>query len=70
MSGGSITLCPICQTVALQGKQTVCSGRCRIKWSRQRKAEAHADQVRRIQEALNEALRLIGDSREPGDGAA
>ena len=70
MSGGSITLCQICQTVALHGKQTVCSGRCRIKRSRQRKAEVHAYQLRRIQEALNEALRLIGDSREPGDGAA
>lgn len=37
-----VASCPICG-VPLQGKQTVCSGKCRIARSRQRREEEHAE---------------------------
>jgi predicted nucleic acid-binding Zn ribbon protein len=55
----SARLCPVCRQLPLKGNQTVCSGKCRIARSRQRKAEALAARDRDIERHLQAALRLL-----------
>lgn len=51
--------CPICGTHELQGRQTVCSAKCRVERSRRRRAGALAERDRQIREALAEALSIL-----------
>jgi predicted nucleic acid-binding Zn ribbon protein len=51
--------CPICQTVPLQGKQTVCSPRCRIQRSMERRAAKQAERDAKVRLLLTEALGLL-----------
>ncbi len=69
MSGPSDGLCPVCQRVALQGRQTVCGAPCRIERSRQRKAQAQEERdstvrvhLRAAQVDVEAALGLLEDS--------
>ncbi len=66
LSGGSDHLCPVCKEVPLLGKQTVCSGRCRIERSRQKKVQQQAAMhsqlrlhLRQIQADSEAALKLL-----------
>ncbi len=68
MSGSSDRLCPVCQRVALQGRQTVCGAPCRIQRSRQWKAQAQAERDSKVrlhlkaaQADMQEALGLLGE---------
>ncbi len=54
--------CPICGK-SLTGRQQVCSGRCRAKLSRQKKAAEQTQRDRRLREMLEAALGLL----EEGD---
>ncbi len=47
--------CPLCGN-ALKGRQRLCSGVCRAKLSRQKKATQQAQRDRRLREMLEEAL--------------
>jgi hypothetical protein len=51
--------CPICQTVLLHGKQTVCSPRCRIQRSMGRRAAKQAERDAKVRLLLTEALGLL-----------
>lgn len=46
--------CPVCGTRELEGKQTVCSGKCRVERSRRRREDAlrtRDDEIRALLEA-------------------
>jgi predicted nucleic acid-binding Zn ribbon protein len=52
--------CPVCLKTPLTGRQEVCSGKCRVARSRQRKAEARRArdvEIRGLLEAALEKLR-------------
>ncbi len=65
LSGGNLVSCPVCGA-ALKGRQTVCSPRCRIRRSRQVKAQRQATQdsavrlhLRQARMAVETALKLL-----------
>lgn len=65
LSSDTLVVCPICG-VALTGRQTVCSPRCRITRSRQRRTQTQAERDAKVRFLLNEALGLLdeqGDDR-------
>jgi hypothetical protein len=51
--------CPVCGTAELQGRQTVCSARCRRERSRQRQAEALRTRDQSIRADLEQAAELV-----------
>ncbi len=53
--------CPICGQ-PLRGRQTVCSGRCRIDRSRRRRSQKKNDQDAKIRLLLHEALHLLSET--------
>jgi predicted nucleic acid-binding Zn ribbon protein len=55
--------CPVCQTVGLQGRQTVCSAACRRVRSRQKQATRLAERDAEVRRLLETALRLLDDGR-------
>jgi len=54
----SVPSCPICG-VPLQGKQTVCSAKCRIQRSMGRRAATQTERDAKVRLLLNEALGLL-----------
>jgi predicted nucleic acid-binding Zn ribbon protein len=50
--------CPICGH-PLHGRQTVCSGRCRIERARRRREAAMAERDAKVRKMLQEALQLL-----------
>jgi predicted nucleic acid-binding Zn ribbon protein len=48
--------CPICETVPLHGKQTVCSAKCRIQKSMQTRAAKRAERDAKVRLLLAAAL--------------
>lgn len=72
LSSGIVVLCPICGKVPLQGRQEVCSGMCRIKRSRQRRAAKQHERDAQVRlllttaiEAATEAKALLKPDKEP-----
>ena len=68
LSGGSDRLCPVCKEVPLLGKQTVCSGRCRIERSRRKQTQRQADResevrlhLKQARAGIDAALGLLGE---------
>ena len=57
--------CPICGG-PLTGKQTVCSGRCRIERSRRRREEAMTERDAKVRLLLREALDLLAEESQRG----
>jgi predicted nucleic acid-binding Zn ribbon protein len=55
--------CPICG-VPLTGRQTVCSGKCRIMRSRQKREAKQTDRDAKVRLLLTEALQVL---KEPSD---
>ena len=51
--------CPICGKVPLQGKQRVCSAKCRIQKSMQTRAAKQAERDAKIRLLLKDALTLL-----------
>ena len=51
---------PMCGT-PLQRRQTVCSAKCRIARSRQRREQVQAERDAKVRLLLTEALRLLED---------
>ncbi len=51
--------CPVCRRVALRGRQTVCSARCRRERSRRREAEALRARAQEIRSLLERALIVL-----------
>ena len=56
---GSPRRCPVCQTVDLTGRQTVCSARCRRTRFRQRETAARQAREQEIRALLKMALRTL-----------
>lgn len=56
--------CPVCGSL-LTGKQTVCSPKCRIARSRQRREANHAERDAKVQLLLTEAPGLLGGPNAP-----
>lgn len=56
-----LSSCPICGT-PLQGKQTVCSTKCRIQRSMRRRAVTQAERDAQVRLLLTEALGLLEQS--------
>jgi len=56
-----ILSCPMCGQ-PLQGKQTVCSAKCRIKRSRQRRGQALAERDSKVRLLLKDALQLLEEA--------
>ncbi len=54
--------CPVCETVPLHGKQTVCSARCRIQRSMARRAAKQAERDAKVRLLLTEALQVLKES--------
>jgi hypothetical protein len=52
----------------LTGKQTVCSGKCRIMRSRQKREAKQADRDAKVRLLLTEALGLLEDNGGHGNG--
>lgn len=50
--------CPVCQK-PLAGKQRLCSGRCRARWSRENRGRARADVDRQIRWHVTAVLELL-----------
>lgn len=59
LSSGNLVRCPVCQEVPLTGRQTVCSARCRIARSRQRRQAQHRERDAHVRRLLKEALDLL-----------
>lgn len=57
--------CPICEKVPLQGKQLVCSAKCRIQKSMQTRAAKQAERDAKVRLLLHEALALLEPQKEP-----
>jgi hypothetical protein len=51
--------CPVCQRVALCGRQEVCSAACRRARSRQRQADRLAARDAELRRLLESALRIL-----------
>jgi len=61
----------VCLKTPLTARQEVCSGKCRVAWSRQRKAAAARARARKIREYLltaEESLQAIRDLLGEGGG--
>lgn len=56
--------CPICGE-PLQGRQTVCSAKCRITRSRQRREAKRDDRDAKVRLLLREALGLLEPQKDP-----
>lgn len=57
-------LCPLCGT-PLQGRQTVCSAKCRIARSRQTREAKRDERDAKVRLLLKEALALLDHEKEP-----
>ena len=57
--------CPVCETVPLHGKQTVCSAKCRIQRSMATRAAKRAERDAKVRLLLKDALSLLEPEREP-----
>ena len=57
--------CPICETVPLHGKQTVCSAKCRIQRSMATRAAKRRNRDAQVRLLLTEALTLLDPDKEP-----
>jgi hypothetical protein len=55
--------CPVCQRVALRGRQEVCSAACWRARSRQRQADRLAARDAELRRLLESALRMLDDRR-------
>jgi predicted nucleic acid-binding Zn ribbon protein len=55
--------CPVCQRVALRGRQEVCSAACRRARSRQRQTDRRAARDAELRRLLESALRMLDDRR-------
>jgi predicted nucleic acid-binding Zn ribbon protein len=55
--------CPMCPT-PLQGRQTVCSAKCRIARSRQRREAKRADRDAKVRLLLTTALEAVQEARD------
>jgi hypothetical protein len=65
---GTAVYCPVCRTVPLTGRQTVCSPRCRIQRSMGRRAATQRDRDAKVRLLLTEALGLLEDTGGHGHG--
>ena len=54
--------CPVCQTVPLRGKQTVCSGKCRMARSRQRRHTKWQERDARVGLLLRTVIETAQDA--------
>ena len=54
--------CPVCREHPLQGRQTVCSARCRARRHRQRRAESRRAQIHDVRSLLQAALTRLEDA--------
>ena len=59
---GSSRPCPGCGGILPEGRKA-CSGKCRAALSRQRRAEAQAEQLHEVHEFLVRALTRLGETR-------
>jgi predicted nucleic acid-binding Zn ribbon protein len=57
--------CPVCHTVPLKGKQTVCSAKCRIQRSMATRAAKRRERDAQVRVLLTEALALLTPDKEP-----
>ena len=57
--------CPICAKVPLTGKQMVCSPKCRIQRSMDRRAATRRHRDAHVRRLLKEALALLEPEQEP-----
>lgn len=62
--GVATPLCPICHTVPLTGKQTVCSAKCRIQKSMKTRAAKQSDRDAKIRLLLRTASETIQEAKE------
>lgn len=53
--------CPVCETVPLHGKQTVCSAKCRIQRSMATRVARQAERDAKVRLLLREALGVLED---------
>lgn len=63
--GGAPVVCPVCEQVPLHGRQTVCSPRCRIQRSMDRRAAKRRDMDANVRRLLKEALALLEPEKKP-----
>ena len=56
--------CPMCGTL-LQGRQTVCSAKCRVARSRQKATAIRQGRDAKIRRLLREVFALLGPENEP-----
>jgi hypothetical protein len=56
--------CPVYEKVPLQGKQTVCSPRCRIQRSMARRAAKRADRDARVRLLLRTVIETVTEALE------
>lgn len=64
-AGVATPLCPVCHTVPLTGKQTVCSAKCRIQKSMKTRAAKRTDRDAKVRIKLREALDLLTSDDNP-----
>ena len=57
-------LCPVCHTVPLTGKQTVCSAKCRIQKSMKTRAAKQSERDTKIRLLLRTASETITEAKE------
>jgi predicted nucleic acid-binding Zn ribbon protein len=60
--------CPLCEKVPLHGKQTVCSARCRIQRSMQRRVAKQMERDATVRLHLRAALDLLKEEVSPPAG--
>ena len=60
-----VASCPICGA-PLTGRQTVCSAKCRIARSRQRREAKQRERDTKVRLLLTEALGLLSEAKENG----
>ena len=63
-SSGLPVYCPICQTVLLTGKQTVCSPRCRIQRSMARRAATQAERDAKVRLLLGTVIETVQEAKQ------
>ena len=54
--------CPVCKMVPVQGKQTVCSAKCRIQKSMKRRAAQQTERDAKVRLLLRTAMESVGEA--------
>ncbi len=62
-----VASCPVCGRL-LTGRQTVCSGRCRIQRSMARRKAKQRERDAKVRLLLTEALGLLSEAKDTGSG--